>query len=454
MINFSKLTAVTYTTLFFCSQVFAAPPDPEHRNVYTLEQAVSFALANNPDLQIMHERIGQAEAKLGEALSSFYPQIQVRMSYEHSDNPSRAFGMIIAQRRLNFDGSTDFNHPGGTDNYRPEVVASYSLFRGGQDYQASKAAELGVESAELQESATRNQLIQAVTSSFYGLLAAREAHKVAVSSIAAVQSELEQSRKRYKAGTVLKSDVLSLEVQLAEAQDTEIQTDNAIELARTGLKTLLGLDAQHPFNIAASATEFLLPESYPSYDTLLALAMNQRPEVSAAQKQVEIADRQLSAAKGAHLPRANAYVSYGSDSKNIDFSTNRDNITAGVMVEMDIFSGFSTSERVKKAERQLAEAQKRQTQIKLAIENEVKTAHLKLREAQARVNVTRASIAAAEEALRLVKQQRKAGVITVTRYIETEVARDKAHARDIAARFDALRAEADLKKALGTWRME
>ena len=455
MLNLPKLTAVTCSTLLLCNQVFAQPlSEMEQPNSYTLEQAVSYALASNPDLQIMHERIGQAEAKLGEALSSFYPQIQVRMSYEHSDNPSRAFGMIIAQRRLKFDGSTDFNHPGGTDNYRPEVVASYSLFRGGQDYQTSKAAELGVETAELQESATRNQLIQAVTSAFYGLLAAKEAHKVAVSSIAAVENELEQSRKRYKAGTVLKSDVLSLEVQLAEAQDMEIQTANAIELTRTSLKTLLGLDAHQPFKLADGAGEFQLPETYPGYENLLKQALAQRPEIMAAQKEVEIADRLLSAAKGAHLPRANAYVSYGSDSKNLDFSTNRDNVTAGVIVEMDIFNGFSTSEGVKKAQRKLAEARTKQTQVKLTIENEVKMAHLKLRESLARVNVTRASIAAAEEALRLVNQQRKAGVVTVTRYIETEVARDKAHARDIAARFDALRAEAELKKALGTWKVE
>ena len=454
MLNLPKLTAVTCSTLLFCTHVFADTSDTEQQTLYTLEQAVNYALANNPDLQIMHERIGQAEAKLGEALSSFYPQIQVRMSYEHSDNPSRAFGMIIAQRRLKFDGSTDFNHPGGTDNYRPEVVASYSLFRGGQDYQTSKAAELGVETAQLQESATRNHLIQTVTSAFYGFLAAKEAHKVAVSSIKAVQSELEQSRKRYEAGTVLKSDVLSLEVQLAEAQDLELQTANAIELARTSLKTLLGLDTRQPFKIADGAAEFRLPESYPDYVVLLDQALAQRPEIISAQKQVEIAERMLSAAKGAYLPRANAYVSYGSDSKNIAFSTNRDNVTAGVMVEMDIFSGFNTSERVKKAERQLAEALQRQTQVKLAVENEVKTAHLKLHEALGRVNVTRTSIAAAEEALRLVDQQRKAGVVTVTRYIETEVARDKTHSRDISARFDALRAEAELKKALGTWRME
>ncbi len=454
MFNFSKLTAGICCNLLFSSIVVAEVSAVAPQNAYTLEQAVNFALANNPDLQIMHERIGQAEAQLGEAMAGFYPQVQVRMSYEHTDNPARAFSMIIAQRRLNLDGSTDFNHPGGVDNYRPEVVASYSLYRGGQDYQAGKAAELGVETAELQESATRNQLIQTVTSAFYGLLAAKEAHKVAVSSITAVESELKQSRKRYKAGTVLKSDVLSLEVQLAEALDRELQTANAIELTRSSLKTLLGMDANHSFTIADGADQFQLPESYASYDILLEQALAKRPEIATAQKQLEIAERQLSAAKGAHLPRADAYVIYGSDSKNFGFSANRDNVTAGVTVEMELFSGFSTSERIKKAERELAEARKRQTQVKLAVENELKSAYLKLREALARVEVTQASIAAAEEALRLIKRQRKAGVVTVTRYIETEVARDKAYARDIAARFDALRAEAELKKALGTRRAE
>jgi outer membrane protein TolC len=52
----------------------------------------------------------------------------------------------------------------------------------------------------------------------------------------------------------------------------------------------------------------------------------------------------------------------------------------------------------------------------------------------------------------MVKDQRQAGMVTVTRYIESEVARDKAHSLAIAAQFDALRAEAELNKAQGLWR--
>nr|WP_305908008.1 TolC family protein [Methylomarinum sp. Ch1-1]MDP4520811.1 TolC family protein [Methylomarinum sp. Ch1-1] len=423
-----------------------------HAESYTLQKAVDYALQNNPDLQIMQERIGQAEAKLGQALAAFYPQIKTRLSYEHSDNPSRAFGMVISQRRLDFSiGDSGFNHPGGIDNYRPEVTASYSLFRGGQDYQLSKAAELGVEAASLNRDALRNRLIQAVHSAFYAYLAAIEAHKVTQRSITAVSSEFDQSRIRYDAGTTLKSDVLSLEVQLAQAQDDEIQAANAIELARTGLKMLLGLNAEQTLDIDATV-DWQLPKQQATFTDLLNQALGQRPEIRAANKQLAIAQRRLSAAKGAHLPKADAYLSYGSDSKDLDFSTNRDNVTAGVMVEMDIFSGFSTQEKINNASHQLSEAEKAVTRTRLQIENEVKTAHLKLQEALARLNVTMASVAAAEEALRMVNEQRNAGTVTVTRYIEAEVARDRALSRNIAARFDALTAEALLNQAIGRWR--
>jgi outer membrane protein TolC len=447
MFDLYKKTILLFALFLFNSTSLFATEN----YTYNLPQAIDHALNNNPNLQIMQDRIAQAEAQLGIALSSFYPSIKTSLSYEHTDHPSRAFGMIIGQRRLNFSPGTDFNHPGGTDNYRPEVTAKYSLFRGGQDYFNSKAAKLGIETATLEKSANRNQLIQIVSSTFYAHLASIEADKVAKRSIDAITSELQQSNIQYDAGAILKSDILSLEVQLAEAQDTKIKTANAIELAKTGLKSLLGITAIQPFEIDAS-NNWTLPQDNYSFDQLLTLAMEQRPETQSANKHIEIAQQQLNAVRGAYLPTADAFVSYGSDSKNLDFSSNRDNVTAGVMVEMDIFSGFRDSNKVKKSERQLAIAKKVAIQTQLVVENDVKTAHLKLQEALARIKVTSTSVKAADEALRMVTEQRKAGMVTVTRYIEAEVARDKSHARNIAARFDALRAETELSQAVGTWK--
>jgi outer membrane protein TolC len=419
-------------------------------SAYTLRQAIDYALENNPDLQMTHERIHQAEAQLGIAKASFYPQVTSRISYEYSDNPARAFGMIIAQRRLNFNG-TDFNHPGGISDYRPEVSASYSLYNGGQDLAQTKAAELGITGEALQASATRNQLVEVVTSTFYAILAAQEAHTIAERSIKAVQSELNQSQVRYDAGTELKSDLLSLRVKLTEAQDAEIQTANGVEQAKAGLKTLLGLDSNQTFGITEASAWTTLPKITP-FPSLLDQALTQRPEMQAATLKIAIAEQQLKAVKGAHLPKADVYVSYGSDSKDLGYSTNRDNVTAGVSVEIPIFSGFATTERIKKAQSQLREAKTAVKQVQLGIEGEVKAAHLHLSSALTRLEMTTNAVSAAEEALRLVNERRNAGVETVTRYIEAEVARDQAHSRVITARYDALRAEAKLNQALGNWK--
>jgi len=417
---------------------------------YSLQQAIDFALDNNPELAIMQARIDQADAQFGEALAAFYPQIKASLAYQHSDNPSQAFAMIIAQRRLDFNvPSSAFNHPGGVDNYRPQVTASYSLFRGGQDYYRKQAAELGIENSELEKAATRNHLINNVTAAYYGYLAAQDAHRVSQRSIEAVESELQQSRVRFDAGVLLKSDVLSLEVQLAEAKDAEIQAANAIELAKTMLKTLLGMPNGQDLTVVES--EQISPPMPDGFDELLNQALARQPELQAAEKRVAIAEQQLNAAQAAHLPRADAFVSYGSDSKNMAFSSNRDNVSAGVMVEVDVFSGFATQEKINKAEHELTAAREAARQTRLRLEQQVKTAHLKLLEALNRQQVAAAAARAAEEALRLVNEQRQAGVVTVTRYIEAEVARDKAKTREIAVRYDALRAEADLKQAIGFW---
>lgn len=424
-------------------QAIAAPAS------YSLDQAIDAALANNPELNIMQARLEQANAQLGESLASFYPQIKTSLSYQHSNNPAQAFAMIIAQRRLDMQ-SGNFNNPGFVDDYRPQVSASYSLFRGGQDYYNNQAAELNSEAAELEKSAARNRLINHVTAAYYGELAAIDANTISQRSIESVQSQLHQTQLGYEAGTVLKSDVLSLEVQLAEAKDAQIHAANAIELAQNMLKTLLGLDANDSFAINPAANKNL-PDSPASFEQLLNQALAQHPELKAAEKRVAIAEQQLSAAKAAHLPKADAFVSYGSNSKDLAYSSNRDNLTAGVMVEMEVFSGFATQEKINKAEHQLTAAKETARQSRLQIENELKAAQLKLQEALHRAEVSNTASQAAEEALRLVNQQRQAGVVTVTRYLETQVALEKALSRQVNARFDALRAEAALKQAIGTW---
>lgn len=419
---------------------------------FTLEQAVDYALAHNPDMQIAVERISHAEAQLGIALSAFYPQVTARASYENSNNPANVFAMIVSQRSFDTNSMRDINNPGYRQNFRPEVIGRLSLFRGGRDYHSSKAAESGISAAESERSAVRNALIEAVTTSYYAYLAGLELQKVSRDSILAITSQLSQTKSRYEAGTALKSDMLSLEVKLAEAQDAGIRASNSIELSKAGLAYLLGIPGNQHFDIVPSASMRVKPDMPSSVESLFDLAIAERPEMKAISNQVRVREYQVKIEQGGYLPDVNAFVSYGQNSQHPGFYGQRDNVTVGVAVEMNLFSGFDTRQRVNAAERKLAEVRETERKTKLGIEQEVRTAFLKLGEALARLHVTEASVRAADEALRLVNEERRAGMATVTRYIESEVARNKARFNAIAAHYDALNAEAVLKKATGNWK--
>jgi outer membrane protein len=427
-----------------------ADPEPSARaEPFTLESAVNRALERNPDLQIAGERIAQAEAAIGESLAAFYPQVKARLSYRYSDNPAQAFGMIVAQRRFSF--GRNINDPGGVTDFRPEVEATWSLYRGGRDYYRRQAAGLDKEITELELSAVRNRLIHGVTEGFYTLLVAKENQQIAQRAIAAVQSELTETRTRHAAGSALKSDVLSLEARLAAAREADIRAQNAGEMARTVLRTLLDLpetEAVEPRIDPGRA----LPALPASLEGLQARALGDRPEMRIARSQLETRQLELKIAQGEHLPRVDAYVNYGLNERSPEFSSAHDNVTSGVSVEMDLFAGLGTQARIRKAERRLAEARAHLRKIRLQIAQDVKSAYLDLQEALQRAQVAQAAVGAAAEAFRLVTLQHRAGTATVTRFIESEVADDQAQAQWLAARYDSLRAEAALQRALGAWR--
>ena len=67
--------------------------------------------------------------------------------------------------------------------------------------------------------AAEEAIVSAVTQAYYGVLAAQEQVEVAEASIEAVAAELDLATERFARGAALKSDVLSLEVRLAAAEE-------------------------------------------------------------------------------------------------------------------------------------------------------------------------------------------------------------------------------------------
>ena len=86
--------------LSFSMAVIAAEP-------WTLERALDYALAHNPDARIAQQRMAAAQAELEQANSAFWPKLQFQSSYTRTDNPMLAFGSILNQQA--YRSSLNFN---------------------------------------------------------------------------------------------------------------------------------------------------------------------------------------------------------------------------------------------------------------------------------------------------------------------------------------------------------
>ena len=413
----------------------------------SLKLAIKTALRNNPDRAMALDRIGQSEALLAKAMAPFYPMLRLSAGYSRGDAPSAYLFSTIDQRNLAPD--TNFNAPGTFQNWDLGLGLEWNLFRGGGDYLRMRMAETGVDMSRLDTASVINGLVASVTKGFYNCLAAREFAAVAEKSRETVSSELNVMRLRFREGGALKSDVLSLEVRLAQARENVVIASNNHKLALAALANLLGLDVDAKLDPEENGEAVLgIP---PHYQRGLAVAFSQRPELLKARRMVVRARMGVDAAKSGYWPSLNLRGRYWLASENLEFETENGNWTAGIAADWDVFSGFSTRAEEQRARAFLREMLGADRKAGRDIQLDVKRAYLNLAAAKARLDVTKASAAQAEESLDLVRKQFEGGAAGITRYLDAELALTRTRMRCIAARYDQIKARADVARALGRW---
>jgi outer membrane protein len=425
------------------------PPEEVLRRsgTLTLKRAIEIALHGNPDVDMALARIQQAEALLDEAMSAFWPVISVYGEYIQGNAPSAYLFKTIDQRRL--PAGTDFNDPGWFENYELGVQGRLNLFNGGRDYLRRRMADTGLDISQLDRQSVENGLVTSVIHAYYSALAAQKYVAIARSSVDTVAHELDMVKVRYHAGGGLKSDVLSLEVALAQAKEDLIRAQNNKCLSLSSLAHIMGLDPDTPIVLSDDQD---VPVKVPAgYEEALMVALAHRPELQRTRLQVVQSKRRLDMARSQFLPRLDAQARLYGDDPGFSFDWDRRNWTAGIILNWDVFTGFQRTSQVAKSRAVLEEMLAADRKATLGVQLEVKSAFLRHAEARARWKVSEASVAQAEESLRLVQKQYDGGSATITRYLEAELAWNRSRLRATTAFYDRQKTAATIGRAIGYW---
>jgi outer membrane protein TolC len=427
--------------ILLCSRAYAGS-----EGQLTLKDAVELALSSNPVIEQTQARVTQARAAIHESRAAFFPHIDVYLEYLRGDAPSAYLFKTIDARRL--PPQTDFNDPGRFDNFETGARARLNLYAGGSHSLNESRAEQGLKQALSGQEAATNELVAAVVDTYLAMLSAADAIDIAEQSVSLVEREIQSAQVRYEGGSLLRADLLSLEVRKAQALEQVITAQTAHKNLQAALRNLLDMEATAPLEPVSGELGYSPPESF---GKALQTALDRRPELISAAAEVESAHLQQKIARAEYLPRLDVEARLYHDDPHPSYNDDQLNWTLGANLSWEVFSGFATRARVQRAEGRSAESRATKRRLRRQIELEVHQAWLELQQARARTEVTQAAVSQAVEAYQIVQTRFSGGAAEITRYLEAELALNRSRLQALSAQRDQQRAAADLARAMGLW---
>ncbi|MCX5906789.1 MAG: TolC family protein [Deltaproteobacteria bacterium] len=217
----------------------------------TLDQCITIALKFQPSLRGSAASIEAAKARVEQALSAYYPQVNWNTSYSTT---TLNYGVGSSAGNVISSGSSGRNRYSGvfTDVSASQIALNQTLYDFGRTANAVRVNRENTAASEGDFSITRQAVILNVQQAYYSVLQTLRLVQVAEDTVDQNQKRLEQAQGSYQAGTRPKIDVTNAEVNMANAELSLIITRNNYQVARATLNNALGLRQDLNFAIIDS----------------------------------------------------------------------------------------------------------------------------------------------------------------------------------------------------------
>jgi outer membrane protein len=405
---------------------------------FALQDAIAYALQNNPRLRSVQATVNRARGQEQVAFAPFLPQIDLLSEY----------GVITETLAPGTPGPVGLILPGalGTRSYtETELGLQWMLYDFGRTdgrYRQSVARE---RIAELQLIRARQTTAFDVTSAYMEVLLARASRRVQDDAVRSAEAILGDAAARREAGAMLREDVLRAEVQLSECREARVLAREAEFNSASRLNHAMGRNAALPVQVFDMDADPPLPGALAH---VLELAADQRPEVSLARQAVAGAEAGRQSAQGEFLPQIFVRGSAGRiDGENVVTGWQEG---AGLHLISPVYAGGKHRGELRSAEADVQAALADAQTILDGISFQVNVAYRGVIASHERIDLARTAIVQAEENLRLLRARYRNGNATPTDIIDSEAAFTRSQQRFFSATYQYLGALARLDYASGT----
>jgi len=239
---------------------------------------------------------------------------------------------------------------GGTNDTIVDLTGTFDT--SGQRRNQAAGANASYKAGRYQFLETLLSLEQQIRDAYWTLAAADAQSKIASLSLQEAQRIYELTVAQQKAGTSPRSDVIRSSIDVANAKQTLLTSQNASRSARIAFNTVLGRPPQESVELAARLGEESSPEAtfaLPTLPDLMAEAAKNRPLLKSASEEANAAKYSVRQAEASRLPDFNVLYQRS-------LVQNLDAVTLSLSIPLFDFGGISQSVRAAKEQRKQAEA--------------------------------------------------------------------------------------------------
>jgi outer membrane protein len=386
----------------------------------TLRDAITIALDKNPlrKAALADTHVASADTRM--TRSALYPHLAFSETATRGNDPVYVFGGRLRQQRFS---ETDFslnrlNTPLPFGNFTTRFSGTWQLFDSFATWHNIARAQLMNQAAEHQLTRTEQEVAFQVVASYYEVLLSSKQLDVAENAVKTASAIVDRSQSRFDSGLSVESDLLTSRVRLATRQQESIRSKNNLAMAIAQLNTVMGEPIESSFELAERLAEPQTPA--PVLKDAESLALKTRPDLKRIAAQHEAQQQSVSIAKSAFGPQVNVFAGWELDNPTFLAGGGGNNWVSGVEVKVDLFQGGAKRAELSR-QRALEEKSAAMSQsVSDAIRLDVRRAYYDWDASRQQVEVARASIAQAEESLRINKDRYETGLITITDLLNAE----------------------------------
>ena len=222
--------------------------------------------------------------------------------------------------------------------YRPANWATYE--------QGKKQVDL----AKAQLEAAEQDLIVRAAQAYFDVLAAQDTLAFVQAQKAAVDEQLAFARRNFEVGTSTITDTREAEARFDLVVAQEIAADNDLRIKKIALDQLVGKTGSQPKSLLAPVV--LPPVAPADVNAWVQQSEGVHPGIRQAQSALEIAALEVSKAEAGHKPTLDLTASYNvtrdpSSLAQSGISSRANTSSIGVLLNVPLFAGFATQNRIK-----------------------------------------------------------------------------------------------------------